>query len=260
MAGRITKYSEPVPFHKAMGTHKLVIMKRIDDDGVPQVRLAKPKTPTKAKVRLAGNVAIDDEIGEVAEAKKGIAMTDYDVSRGPYHAILDKMALARQAQTGESYAKAYTEIYTDPKNAALHDGVQYDELARAFDSSHGTAKSLIPVAKEAPYDPLRKAADHAGHLGPAHARLHSMAVDHQRAHSGMSYQQAYSHLYSRPENEPLRNKIKAEHMAATMRTLSIDEAQALEPAPPFPAYSHPGDRTHNPVGRIGRLPADYAGG
>ena len=29
---RITKYSEPVPFHKTMGTHKLVIMKRIDDD------------------------------------------------------------------------------------------------------------------------------------------------------------------------------------------------------------------------------------
>ena len=71
------------------------------------------------------------------------------------------MALARQAQTGELYAKAYTEIYTDPANAALHDGVQYDELARAFDFSHGTAKSLVPVAKEAaPYDPLRKAADH----------------------------------------------------------------------------------------------------
>ena len=34
MAGRIAKYSEPVPFHKTMGTHKLVIMKRIDDDGV----------------------------------------------------------------------------------------------------------------------------------------------------------------------------------------------------------------------------------
>ena len=26
MAGRITKYSEPVPFHKTMGTRKLVIM------------------------------------------------------------------------------------------------------------------------------------------------------------------------------------------------------------------------------------------
>jgi hypothetical protein len=69
-----------------------------------------------------------------------------------------------------------------------------------------------------------------------------MAVDYQRAHSGMSYQQAYSHLYSRPENESLREKIKAEHMAETMRTLSIDEAMALEPAPPFPRYDPPGDR------------------
>jgi hypothetical protein len=33
MAGRITKYSEPVPFHKTMGTRKVVLMKRIDDDG-----------------------------------------------------------------------------------------------------------------------------------------------------------------------------------------------------------------------------------
>ena len=112
-----------------------------DNGGVPQVRLAKPKTPTKAKVRLAGNVAIDDEDGFIPEAKKGITMADYDTSRGPYHAILDKMALARQAQTGESYAKACTECYAGPKNALIRDGVKYDELARAFDSSHGTAKS-----------------------------------------------------------------------------------------------------------------------
>jgi hypothetical protein len=32
----------------------------------------------------------------------------------------------------------------------------------------------------------------------------------------MTYEQAYSHLYSRPENEALRNAVKAEHMAATM--------------------------------------------
>jgi hypothetical protein len=113
-----------------------------------------------------------------------------------------------------------------------------------------------PVAQVAPPSP--EAA--AKLLGAAHAQMHSMAVDHQRAHSGMSYQQAYSHLYSRPENAPLREKIKAEHMAATMRTLSIDEAQNLEPAKPFPPYDPPGDRTHNPLGRIGRLPADYAGG
>jgi hypothetical protein len=160
-----------------------------------------------------------------------------EIDRGPYYKILDKLALARQAVTGESYAKAFTHVYTDPVNSALRDGAQYDDLAKQSDAIYGTSKSLVPVEKAAPpLDPLQKAAEMAEILGPAHARLHSQAVDHQRAHSGMSYQQAYSYLYSRPENEPLRNAIKAEHMAATMRTLSIGEAQNLEPAKPFPAY------------------------
>jgi hypothetical protein len=47
-----------------------------------------------------------------------------------------------------------------------------------------------------------------------------LAVDHQRAHSGMSYQQAYSHLYSKPENSTLREKIKAEHMSQTMAAMN----------------------------------------
>jgi hypothetical protein len=152
------------------------------------------------------------------EAKRGTTMTDYDydTSRGPYHAILDKMARAHQAITGDSYAKSFTAVYTDPKNAAIRDGSKYDDLAKAFDSVHGTAHSLVKAAPAAPYDPLRKAADIAEQFGPAHAKLHSMAVDHQRAHSGMSYQQAYSHLYSRMENAPLREKIKAEHLRASM--------------------------------------------
>jgi hypothetical protein len=84
----------------------------------------------------------------------------------------------------------------------------------------------------APYDPLQKAADAAEHLGPAHAKLHSLAVDHQRAHYGMTYQQAYSHLYSRPENEPLREKIKAEHMQATMAGYGdgLGKAAPLDPS------------------------------
>ncbi len=58
-------------------------------------------------------------------------MADYDTSRGPYHAILDQMALARQAQTGESYAKAYTEVYTDPRNTSIRDGARFDHLAES---------------------------------------------------------------------------------------------------------------------------------
>jgi hypothetical protein len=195
-----------------------------DNGGVPVEKFtpavahtAKPKNPKKPISRLAGNVAIDDEDGEIAEAKKGISMADYDISRGPYHAILDKLALARQAQTGESYAKAFMEIYEAPENVLLRDGAAFDHLAKAMDATHGTKLSLIPkVEKAAPPDPLQKAADVAEFFGPAHAKMHSLAIDHQRAHSGMSYQQAYSHLYTRPENEALRNAIKAEHMRATM--------------------------------------------
>jgi hypothetical protein len=46
----------------------------------------------------------------------------------------------------------------------------------------------------------------------------------------MSYQQAYSHLYSRPENAPLRNAIKAEHMRATMA--GYDQGLGKAAAPP----------------------------
>jgi hypothetical protein len=57
MTERIMKhYDPPVPFEKY----------------VPAMsRVAKPKNPTKPQVRNARNVPIDDEIGEVAEAKKG---------------------------------------------------------------------------------------------------------------------------------------------------------------------------------------------
>ncbi|MGC2222323.1 MAG: hypothetical protein WA624_08125 [Methylocella sp.] len=140
-----------------------------------------------------------------------------EIDRGPYYKILDKMALARQAETGESYAKAFTEVYTDPANVLIRDGAAYDDLAKAFDSVYGTAKSLIPrVEKAAPYDPLQKAADMAEHLGPAHARLHSMAVDHQRANPRLSYEAAYSRMYTHPENAGLRAEINREHLAASM--------------------------------------------
>jgi hypothetical protein len=43
-----------------------------------------------------------------------------------------------------------------------------------------------------------------------------MAIDHQRAHPGQSYQSAYGYLYAKPENVSLRNAVKAEHMSATM--------------------------------------------
>jgi hypothetical protein len=108
------------------------------------------KIQRKRRLVSPAIAAIDDEDGFIPTSKKGITMVDYDTSRGPYHAMLDRMARARQAITGESYAKAFTECYCDPRNAAIRDGSKYDDLAKAFDSVHGTSKSLV---KAAPPDP-----------------------------------------------------------------------------------------------------------
>jgi hypothetical protein len=211
MTGRIVKYLEPVPFEKF----------------TPAVaRTAKPSKPTKPKSRLARNVAIDDEDGFIPEARKGMTMVDYDTSRGPYHAILDKMARARQAITGESYAKAFTETYCDPANAAIRDGSKYDDLAKAFDSVHGTSKSLV---KAAPPDPPQDDVS----PGPAHDTLNRLVTARMKAEPRLSYQQAFTREYLHPDNRSLKSRVDAE---------SILHAQRLAPAPPFPAYTAPGHR------------------
>jgi hypothetical protein len=172
---------------------------------------------------------------------------DYDTSRGPYYAMLDRQAGARQAVTGESFEKAFTECYCDPSNAVIRDNATYEHLAQGYDSTFGYRLSAIPVAKAAPaFDPIRKHAELAEHLGPAHAKLHSLAVDHQRAHGGMSYQQAYSHLYSRPENVSLRNAVKAEHMQATMSGVGQGLGKAAAPADALQDDVDPSRRGDNP--------------
>ena len=229
MTGRIVKYSEPVPFHKALpGAKSIVLWKRVDD-GIPE-GFTPPKRKKIPKVRNAHNEPIDDEIGKPAEKGNNMANYDYDTSRGPYHAILDKMARAHQAITGDSYAKSFTAVYTDPKNAAIRDGSKYDDLAKAFDSVHGTAHSLVKAAPALSYDPIRKHAELAEIRGPAHAKIHSLAIDHQRAHPGMSYQSAYGYLYSKPENVSLRNAIKSEHLRATMAGANGDGLDKAAPA------------------------------
>jgi hypothetical protein len=154
-------------------------------------------------------------------------MTDYDVSRGPWHAMLDRMARARQAITGESYAKAFTETYCDPKNAAIRDGSKYDDLAKAFDSVYGTAKSLVKAA--APPDPEQ------GYVsrGPAHDALNDLVMARMKADPKLSYERAFTNEYTHPDNRSLKSRVDAE---------SILHAQRLAPAKPFPAYTAPGHR------------------
>jgi hypothetical protein len=130
---------------------------------------------------------------------------------------------------GESQQQAFAKTITDDPTGQL--------LYQAMKIAPGSEVKPAPLA---PYDPLAKAAELAEHLGPAHAKLHSMAVDHQRAHYGMTYQQAYSHLYSRPENEALRNAVKAEHMRATMAGYGDGVGKAAAPPDPPQDYVSPG--------------------
>jgi hypothetical protein len=156
------------------------------------------------------------------------------VDRGPYYRMIEHQALARQSVTGETFQKAFTECYLDPSNAVIRDNATYEHLAQGEDAICGSRLSAIPVAKAtSSYDPLRKAAELAQHLGPNHAKLHSMAVDHMRAHAGQSYQSAYAYLYGKPENVGLRNAVKAEHMKATMSGYAgqgLDKAAPADPA------------------------------
>jgi hypothetical protein len=201
-----------------------------DNGGVPVEkymsavsRTAKPKNPTKPKVRNARNESIDDEIG--VPAKKGNNMTS-EIDRGPYYKMLDRQALARQSQTGESYASAFTHVYTDPANVAIRDGSKYDNLAKAFDSVHGTSKSLVKAAPpDPPQDDVRP--------GSAHAELNELVVTHMKANPALSYQQAFTREYLHPNNRSLKDRVDSE---------SILRAQATAPAPPFPAYVAPGNR------------------
>jgi hypothetical protein len=87
MTGFIKHYDPPVEFHKAMpGSKNIIIWKRVDDahDGVPEVRLAKPKNPTKPKSRLARPDDDDDEM-----TRKADTMTN-EIDRGPFAKMLDR--------------------------------------------------------------------------------------------------------------------------------------------------------------------------
>jgi hypothetical protein len=201
-----------------------------DNGGVPLekftpavARTAKPKNPTKPKSRLARNVPIDDEDGFIPNAKRGNSMTN-EIDRGPFAKMLDRMALAHQAQFGGSYEQAYTKIYTAPENASIRDRAKYDDLARAHDAMYGTKLSMIPAVKAAaPADALQDDVS----PGSAHDELNELVVAHMKANPALSYQQAFTREYLHPNNRSLKDRVDSE---------SILHAQARAPAPAFPAY------------------------
>jgi hypothetical protein len=195
MAGRITKYSEPVPFHKTMGTRKVVLMKRIDDDGAGNTNKGTVSMTDFAKIiRDHESLVLDFAKRQVEGERTGLEKHDY------LAAIEGRAAKLRA--NGESKEQSFTKTIVEDEIGKL----LYKALKRAPGSEVKPAPQPAPPSREA----------EATLLGPAHARLHSQAVDHQRANPRLSYESAYSRMYTAPENAGLRAEINREHLAASM--------------------------------------------
>jgi hypothetical protein len=108
------------------------------------------------------------------------------------------------------------------------------------------AKTLYRACKAAPGTevraPVEKTDDGPVHIGPAHAKMHSLAIDRQRERP-IGYAAAYSEVYNHGTNAALRRKVQAEHLEHQLSmmagsggvsgSLSITEAQNLEPTRSF---------------------------
>jgi hypothetical protein len=96
-----------------------------DHGGMPLEKSMPAKPRKKPKSRFADYDGIDEE-GFIPNEKRE-TMSDVD---NPFYEMIDRQALALQAQTGMSYASAFTKCYTDPTNKTIVDQVRYEHLAQ----------------------------------------------------------------------------------------------------------------------------------
>jgi hypothetical protein len=229
----------------------------LSDASVEDMKKAIKAIGKPTKVRNARHEPVDEGDGDKVIPsldKRGHTMTDID--RGPFYKMLDRQALARQSQTGESYAVAFTKIYEAPENASIRDAATYEHLAQGEDSIQGTKLSAIPVRKAAPPDEVEdyvNASRRGDNPGPAHAELHRRVGDRMKSDPSLSYERAFTAEYLHPNNRSLKARVDAE---------SELHARGLSPeVRPFRPYGNPGDErfssTHRPVGREGRGGEDF---
>jgi len=102
---------------------------------------------------------------------------------------------------GESHQQAFAKTITEDETGRL----LYQAMKIAPGSEVNPAATCSPSSEAA-----------ANLLGPAHAKMHSQAVDHQRANPRLSYEAAYSRMYTHADNAGLRAEINREHLAASM--------------------------------------------
>jgi len=114
-----------------------------------------------------------------------------------WNAFIAKGAAAVR-KTNETEAQSYVRFITrDPGGR---------ELFKAMSFADGP--DHVVIGKEAP-TPTDSPA-----IGPAAREMQMLAEDHRKANPRLSPEGAYVHVYTHPDNAALREKCKAEHMAA----------------------------------------------
>jgi hypothetical protein len=123
-----------------------------------------------------------------------------------------------------------------------------DEIGRLLYQAMKIAPGAEVKPAPQPAPPSREA--EAKLLGPAHAKMHSMAIDFQRANPRHSYESAYSRVYSAPENTSLRAEINREHLGTSMAAVH-GHGELGKAAPPDPSqdYVSPGP-AHDELDRL----------
>jgi hypothetical protein len=92
-------------------------------------------------------------------------------------ATLEAQARSRAAETGETFAKAYSEIYCSPENVELRKGAPPD-----------------------PPDPV----------GPAEGALNDLVASYMAAHPKATREMAFTAIYVDAANAPLKRRYDAE--------------------------------------------------
>jgi hypothetical protein len=134
----------------------------------------------------------------------------------PFAKMLDRQALAYQAQFGGSYEQAYTKIYCDPSNRSIVDAATSEHLARGHDAYDGGQRSMSNMAAD------------------IHKRVDELTLEKQardRAEiTGETYAKAYTEIYCSPANIALRK-------AAPMDAVQDDIDPSRRGDNPGPAHA-----------------------
>ena len=156
----------------------------------------------------AENMELHDEtIVAIAKNVAAGRCTNAVFAKSIYHAAITKRANEIRRE-GRTDAQAYVDCVTDDEIGRT--------LFKAMRVADGPDHELAPA--EQPKAP---------ELGPASAQMQALADDHLKAHPELAERRgvkdggkaaAYAAAYAHPNNHDLRERVKAEHLAALTRS------------------------------------------